>query len=141
MKTNNVKYTTDRVIKTSAEEEQLELPELKDENPVTQEVLERVTDTPEYDERVTRSLEEQKNQANFLFQIISHVDGRRSEPFVASWDAVTEMLKKHEGTEVSKDDYLLLVATLEGENTRIPATPIIKVSTFLDISTNNQEEE
>jgi hypothetical protein len=76
-------------------------------------------------------LEEQKREKKFLFQIISHKDGKRSEPFITSWDDLHKLLNENkESPDYPGEDYLLLVSVLDGEDTIIPATPIIKISTF-----------
>lgn len=84
-------------------------------------------------------LQAQKAERKFLFQVISHKDGTRSEPFITSFDALHETLNAHRNdADFPAEDFLLLVSILEGEETIIPATPIIKISTFANIK-NNQE--
>lgn len=78
-----------------------------------------------------KSINEQKAERKFLFQVISHVDGKRSEPFLASWDHLHKTLNENKDhPDYPGDDYLLLVSVLDGEDTIIPATPIIRISTF-----------
>lgn len=80
-----------------------------------------------------KPVEEQKKENKFMFQFVSHEDGKRSEPFVGSWNAVNEILKMREdGERPSNEDFILLVAVLDGKDTRIPATPLITVKTFLE---------
>lgn len=87
------------------------------------------------EEQRASHLEEQKAQKKFMFQFINHEDGNRSKPFIGSWDTITEVLEKRkEGEKPGGEDYILLVAVLDGEETIIPATPIIKVSTFMQFS-------
>jgi len=82
-----------------------------------------------------KSIAEQKSERKFLFQIISHTDGRRSEAFVASWDALHKTLNENrDQPDFPGDDYLLLVSVLDGPDTLIPGTPIIKISTFADMA-------
>jgi len=82
----------------------------------------------------TMSLDEQKAQNKFMFQFISCKDGRRSEPFLTSWDGLqntVKQIKKQEDCDINDDDLILLVAVIDGKDTHIPATPLIKVSTFM----------
>lgn len=82
-------------------------------------------------------LEEQKNQKKFMFQLISHETGKRSEPFVTNWDGLTQSLVEwkndpnYTSNHVEKD-YILLVAVLDGKETIIPATPLITIRSYLE---------
>lgn len=87
-------------------------------------------------ERLT--IEEEKQTKKFLFQLVSHLDGKRSEPFVQSWDGLTKALTtwRDEEPESFKeknvyDDFILLVAVLDDKETTIPATPLITIKTYL----------
>ncbi len=83
------------------------------------------------------SIEEQKKEHKFMFQFIKAQDGTRSEPFVGNWESVLEILDlRKEGESPQNEDYILLVAVLNKEETKIPATPLITVQSFLDY--NNQ---
>ena len=82
-------------------------------------------------EKATESIEKQKEQGKFMFQFVDHETGNRSEPFIGSWQAVNEVLKaRKEGERPVDQDFILLVAVLDGEETRIPATPLITVKTY-----------
>lgn len=86
-----------------------------------------------------RTVEEQKQDEKFLFQFVSHETGKRSEPFVSNWDKLTTMLNELDPeTSPTDDDYLLLVAILDGKDTRIPATPLITVKTFRQFSIDKE---
>jgi len=86
-----------------------------------------------------KPVEEQKKEKKFLFQLISHLDGKRSEPFTMSWDGLTEALtlwketdpEKYNEDEVFKD-FILLVAVLDDQDTVIPATPLITIKSYLE---------
>lgn len=85
-------------------------------------------------------LSEQKAQKKFMFQIINHTDGQRSEPFITSWDELHKTLNENKDhPEYRGDDYLLLVSVLDGEQTIIPSTPIIKISTFTAMTNDTDE--
>jgi len=78
-----------------------------------------------------KPIKEQKNEKKFMFQFVNHETGQRSEPFVGSWNAVNEILKaRQEGERPSDEDFILLVAVLDGKETTIPATPLITVKTY-----------
>lgn len=69
----------------------------------------------------------------FMFQFVSKQDGRRSEPFIGDWETLRKILySREEGESPTDDDYILLVAILDGKDTQIPATPLITVRSFLD---------
>ena len=92
----------------------------------------------------TMSLDEQKSEKKFLIQFISAKDGRRCEPFLTSWDGLAETIneiKQHEENEMSDEDLILLVAIIDGKDTQIPATPLIKVSTFLKMQPKKKETD
>lgn len=77
------------------------------------------------------SIEEQRAERKFMLQFVSKADGKRSEPFVTSWTQLYESLVElEEGESPKGDDYILLVCVLDGEQTRIPPTPLITVDTF-----------
>lgn len=87
-----------------------------------------------------KSIEDQKKEDKFLFQFVSAEDGRRSEPFQGSWEAVTEILNhRKENEKPGNEDYILLVAVLDGKDTRIPPTPLITVKTFLEFESNQNK--
>jgi len=77
-------------------------------------------------------------ERKFLYQFIDHEKGSRSEPFIGDWETVAEILNAREKDQLPHDDdYLLLVAILEGEEqTIVPKTPLIKVSTFLQFKSD-----
>jgi len=77
-------------------------------------------------------------ETKFLFQFINHENGQRSKPFTGTWDDVTEVLA-HRGPDErpTNEDYILLVAVLDGEQTTIPVTPLITVGHFEEITKEN----
>lgn len=78
-----------------------------------------------------RTLEDHKKERKFMFQFINHENGQRSEPLVGNWDAVREVLDlRKEGERPTDEDFILLVAVLDGKETIVPATPLITVETF-----------
>lgn len=84
------------------------------------------------------TIEEEKQQKKFLFQLVSHLDGKRSEPFIQSWDGLTKALVNWRDEEPDQfkeknvyDDFILLVAVLDDKETTIPATPLITIKTYL----------
>ena len=73
-----------------------------------------------------------RDATRFIFQFVSQETGYRSEPFVSDWDELYETLAEMPDDDNPKgNDYILLVAILEGKQTRVPATPLITVDTFL----------
>lgn len=86
-------------------------------------------------------IQAEKQEQKFMFQFVDKESGRRSEPFVSNWDQLAEVLGKREKGESPKnDDYILLVAVLDGEDTRIPATPLITVETFMNFQFEQEGE-
>lgn len=90
------------------------------------------------EERERLTLEEEKQTKKFLFQLVSHLDGKRSEPFIQSWDGLTKALTTWRDDEPESfkeknvyDDFILLVAVLDDKETTIPATPLITIKTYL----------
>lgn len=80
---------------------------------------------------IPESLKAEKQEKKFMFQFVNHEDGKRSEPFVGSWSTIQEILDLRKDEErPHEQDYILLVAVLDGEDTTIPATPLITVKTF-----------
>ena len=76
----------------------------------------------------------------FVFQLISHETGHRSEAFIGTWDDVAKSIEENEQTD--SDDFLLVVATVNPEDENdfaIPQIPLIKISTFA--KTHNQKLE
>lgn len=87
---------------------------------------------------------------HYIFQLIDHENGRRSEPLTGTYDTLAEILKeaKDRYQKPEDDDYILLVAVIgnDDEDTLIPGTPLIRVGTFLDTVdptriTNRENEE
>lgn len=86
-----------------------------------------------------KTISEHKKEHKFMFQFVSHDSGKRSEPFVGNWDTIHETLKHVQpGERPNEEDYILLVAVLDGENTQIPATPLITVKTFKQFKNDQQ---
>lgn len=82
---------------------------------------------------IPEGLKAEKEEKKFMFQFVNHEDGKRSEPFVGSWTTIQEILDLRKEDERPTDqDYILLVAVLDGQETTIPATPLITVKTFKD---------
>lgn len=77
-----------------------------------------------------KTIDEQKAEQKFIMQFIRKETGARTEPFTTSFDKLYEVLSEQE--ERNDEDYILLVAILDGENTRIPPTPLITVETFVN---------
>lgn len=103
-------------------------------------VKESFHETPQEmgEERERLTLEEEKQTKKFLFQLVSHLDGKRSEPFIQSWDGLTKALTTWRDDEPESfkeknvyDDFILLVAVLDDKETTIPATPLITIKTYL----------
>lgn len=91
------------------------------------------------------SIAEQMTQKKFLFQFINHENGQRSEPFAGNWETVKYVLdERQEGQMPRDEDYILLVAVMDGEETIVPATPLIHVKTaaqFLGMDKEKFQEE
>lgn len=86
------------------------------------------------------TIQEQKTESKFCFQIITKADGRRSEPFVCSWDDLYKTLG-HEENPIGPDDYILLAIVIDGDNTTIPKTPLVTVESFLKMYNHDLEAE
>ena len=70
----------------------------------------------------------------FIFQVIAHKNGERTEPFVATWEECRATIRK---AEVDEADYLLLVALIDPDKETdlvIPKTPLISVETLLKMT-------
>ena len=65
----------------------------------------------------------------FIFQLVSHEDGHRSNPFMAEYSELTTKLAEDE--HLDREDFLLLVMILDGKETIIPGAPLIKISTLI----------
>lgn len=96
--------------------------------------------------REMKSIDEQKKERKFMFQLISHETGKRSEPFVTTWDDLAASLvaarqdEEYTLKEIDKD-YILLVAVLDGKDTIIPATPLLTIKSYLETVGKTQPEE
>lgn len=78
-----------------------------------------------------KSIDEQKQEKKFLYQFVNHENGQRSEPFVGNWETIKEILDLREEGEAPQDeDFILLVAVLDGAETIIPSTPLITLKTY-----------
>jgi len=78
-----------------------------------------------------------------MFQFINHKNGQRSEPMIADWEKLNTTLSDNEKA-IDQDNYILLVALLDPEDQEtmvIPKTPLIKISSFLEMYQKNQTEE
>jgi len=76
----------------------------------------------------------------FVFQIISHETGARSQAFICSWDQMHDLIQQNE--ERDNDDLILLVAIVDpddAEGMSIPKTPLIKIETFVNMRSNTEE--
>lgn len=80
----------------------------------------------------------------YVFQLINHKNGERSEPAVASWDELAAVMREN-NEQIEKDDYILLVAIVdpesENEGLVIPKTPLITIDTFLKMFQNQGSME
>jgi len=66
-----------------------------------------------------------------IFQFIDHQTGKRSEPFSGNYDTITKILDmRKDGEAPLPQDYILLVAVIDGKDTNIPGTPLITVESF-----------
>lgn len=91
---------------------------------------------------MNKAIEEQKTEQKFMFQIVDKATGRRSEPFVTSWSDLRYVLSTREMEESPiDDDYILLVAVLDGKETIIPSTPLITIRTFMSYEENEKEAQ
>lgn len=78
-----------------------------------------------------KSIDQQKQEKKFLYQFVNHENGQRSEPFVGNWETIQQILELREDGEAPTDeDFILLVAVLDGEETIIPSTPLITLKTY-----------
>lgn len=90
-----------------------------------------------------KTLEETKAEQKFCFQLIKKETGKRSAPFVTNWSKLYESFKNADQTDEnapSQDDYILLVAVLDGEDTTIPTTPLITIRSYLAMMDNTPAE-
>lgn len=90
--------------------------------------------TPDQVEAAAEQLD--GTETKFIFQLIAKASGARSDPFTATWPQLLDVFDTTEEAIISSKDYVLLVAVLEGENTRIPNTPLISVEDL--IATNDR---
>lgn len=96
--------------------------------------------TPEIHEATPEQIEEAANKLDgtaqkFIFQLIKKKDGSRSDPFTATFPQLLDIFDTTEEAIISSEDYVLLVCVIEGENTRIPKTPLISVQDLIATST------
>lgn len=70
---------------------------------------------------------------DFIFQFVDAENGNRSEPFLSSWTQLIEVLqlRTEEQAKPTDEDFILLVAVMDGKQTHIPSAPLIKVGNFL----------
>lgn len=71
----------------------------------------------------------------FVFQFICKDTGNRSEPFLSNWTELAEVLNMREEKEAQKptdEDYILLVAVMDKQQTHIPTSPLLTVKTYLE---------
>lgn len=72
--------------------------------------------------------------SELVFQFIDRETGGRSEPFVSNWNELGKILAaRKEDQKPTNEDFILLVAVMNGEQTHIPISPLITVETFLTI--------
>lgn len=86
-------------------------------------------------------INKEKKQTGMMLQIISAENGERSEPFIATWEELHQVLSKEMDMDesemnVKEKDYILLVAVMQGEETRIPRAPLITIESFLKMEIN-----
>lgn len=97
--------------------------------------------TQQMEEKIEETQDPRIN-AKLLFQFVSRENGKRSAPFISNWDEVIQILEtSEEGQGPDDDDYVLLVAVLEGQETKIPSTPLITVKTLRGFAPNTTTEE
>lgn len=72
---------------------------------------------------------------DFVFQFVCADTGHRSEPFSTNWDQLKGILdaRTEKLPKPTDEDYILLIAVMDKQQTHIPTTPLIKVKTFLEI--------
>lgn len=117
----------------AAQVERIETQQQKDER---QGVKPCPIDTKQILQAVAEKQLEEKRQTGMMIQIISHENGNRSEPFIANFKELGEILNKEMETgesHIHEKDFLLLVAIFQGEETKIPTSPIITIETFLKL--------
>jgi len=70
---------------------------------------------------------------DFIFQFICADTGNRSEAFSSDWTQLGDILDSRtiEKPKPTNDDYILLVAVMDKEQTHIPTAPLITVDTYL----------
>lgn len=68
----------------------------------------------------------------FIFQFVCGSTGIRSEPFESNWTELQEILdlRTDDNPKPDDEDYILLVAVLDGKQTHIPSSPLLKVATY-----------
>lgn len=96
----------------------------------------RNPETPIENKYLEEALLTKKRETGMMIQIISHENGNRSEPFIADFKELGEILNKEmeKGeSNIHEKDFILLVAIFHGEETKIPTSPIITVETFLKL--------
>lgn len=71
---------------------------------------------------------------DFVFQFIDHETGYRSEPFISNWTELGNILDSRtiEEPKPVDDDYILLVAVMDGKQSHIPSAPLVTVKTYLE---------
>ncbi|AXL14436.1 hypothetical protein [Microviridae sp.] len=70
----------------------------------------------------------------FVFQFIDKETGHRSEPFLSDWTELKKILELREEQENAKptdEDYILLVAVMDKQQTHIPTSPLLTVGSYL----------
>jgi len=108
-------------------------------------------------EQQLKVVEEQDQEVQrFMFQFIQQKTGRRTEPFITDWDELKDILEEAEEKYVEefikagepedypdmfpgKQDFILLVAVMNGKQTKIPSNPLITVETFMEIHGVNKD--
>ena len=78
----------------------------------------------------------------FIFQMVHHSSGERTEPFIATWPELYRTCREATEEEpLLMEDYILLVQVLDDENSIIPQTPLIRVETFLKLNEDQENAE
>ena len=73
----------------------------------------------------------EKQQSGMMLQIICQKSGIRSEPFMANFSELAKILNNEmekDESNITPDDFILLVAVMNGEDTKIPTTSSLSSS-------------
>mgnify|MGYP000175390596 CR=1 FL=1 len=76
----------------------------------------------------------------YVFQLVDHKTGYRSEAFVGTYDELRKTMEENE-EKTNEDDYILLVAVIDPEKDgmTIPKSPLITIKTFIELKRPPQQ--